>query len=192
MSEAPISIWSEGRLTVVDVEGNGQQPPGLVELAVVPILDGVIGEPTSWLLRPAEPITGFASRIHGIKNADVAGAPTLEDVRDDVLDVLVARAVVAHNAHVDVSVLTRELGDWQPAEVLDTLKLARKLMPGRPSYKLGSLVAELELDKGLPDGLVPHRATYDALVAARLFVHLMTLGRALSEQQAETSDGALF
>jgi exodeoxyribonuclease X len=198
-SDTP-TIWSEIDLAVVDVEGNGQQPPGLVELAVVPIVRGVIGEPTSWLLRPAEPIKHFATRIHGITNQDVADAPTLATVRDEVRATLAGRAVVAHNAHVDVSVLTRELGDWQPPEVFDTLKLARRLLPGRASYKLGALVEEFTLDQGLPDGLVPHRATYDALVAARLFVRLMTgasgdaltLGELRGEPVPGATDDALF
>jgi DNA polymerase III epsilon subunit-like protein len=37
---------------VVDVEGNGQQPLDLLELAVVPIIGGIIGEPSSWLVKP--------------------------------------------------------------------------------------------------------------------------------------------
>ena len=36
--------WVSVRYAVVDVEGNGQQPPDLVELAVVPIVGGVIGQ----------------------------------------------------------------------------------------------------------------------------------------------------
>jgi hypothetical protein len=38
--------WTTLHYVVVDVEGNGQQPPELVELAVVPIMGGVLGEPT--------------------------------------------------------------------------------------------------------------------------------------------------
>jgi len=34
--------WMSLDYAVVDVEGNGQQPPDLVELAVVPIRSGVI------------------------------------------------------------------------------------------------------------------------------------------------------
>ena len=81
---------------------------------------------------------------------------------------------MAHNAHVDVGVLRRELDGWQCPEVFDTLKLARRLVPGQPSYKLGALVERFALADGLPAGLTPHRATYDALVTARLFVHLAT------------------
>ncbi|MBX7267515.1 hypothetical protein KIF24_16760 [Micromonospora sp. Llam7] len=48
--------WTSARLVAADVEGNGQQPPRLVELAVVPIDAGVIGDPVSWLVRPPSPI----------------------------------------------------------------------------------------------------------------------------------------
>lgn len=63
--------WTSLNYAVIDVEGNGQQPPDLVELAAVPIVGGVIGEPRTWLVKPDQPITGFAKRIHGISNDDV-------------------------------------------------------------------------------------------------------------------------
>jgi DNA polymerase III epsilon subunit-like protein len=85
-----------------------------------------------------------------------------------------ADVLVAHNAHVDVGVLRRHLGEWECPEVLDTLKLAKRLRPNRESYKLGALVEAFSLAEGLPDDLKPHRATYDVLVAARLFVRLTT------------------
>jgi DNA polymerase III epsilon subunit-like protein len=40
------------------------------------------------------------------------------------------------------------------------------------SYKLGALVEAFDLAEGLPEDLTPHRATYDVLVTARLFVRL--------------------
>jgi DNA polymerase III epsilon subunit-like protein len=63
--------WTVLRYMVVDVEGNGQQPPDLVELAAVSIVGGIIGEPVSWLVKPDEPIKHFATRIHGLMNKDV-------------------------------------------------------------------------------------------------------------------------
>ncbi|MGH3189155.1 MAG: 3'-5' exonuclease [Streptosporangiaceae bacterium] len=169
-----MSDWTSLRYAVADVEGNGQQPPDLVEVAVLPISDGAPGEPVSWLARPPRPITRLAASIHRITDADVAGAPAFAEIQPDVRRALAGRALVAHNAHVDLGVLQRELCGWQPAEVFDTLRLARLLLPGQPSYKLGALVAALSLDDGLPPGLAPHRATYDVLVTARLFVRLAT------------------
>jgi DNA polymerase III epsilon subunit-like protein len=71
-------------------------------------------------------------------------------------------------------VLRHHLGGWESPEVLDTLKLARRLLPGQVSYKLGALVTAFSLADRLPSGLVPHRAVFDALVTARRFVRLAT------------------
>jgi exodeoxyribonuclease X len=167
--------WTALRYVVVDVEGNGQQPPELVELAVVPIVAGVIGQPLSWLVKPALPIRPFAARIHGLTDKSVADAPAFEEISADVIKSLDADVLVAHNAHVDVGVLQRQLGDWECPEVMDTLRLARRLLPGRDTYKLGTFVEAFKLDEGLDDGLTPHRATYDAVVTARLFLRLANL-----------------
>jgi DNA polymerase III epsilon subunit-like protein len=166
--------WTESRLVVADVEGNGRRPPRLVEAAVVPIVAGDIGEPVTWLVRPPEPITWQVSQIHRITNAEVAELPDVAAVAADIRAYLDGAVVIAHNAHIDLEVLTRELPGWQPAGVVDTLKLARLRLPGRPSYKLGALVDAFDLARDLPAGLRPHRAAYDALVTARLFVHLAT------------------
>ncbi|MGH3696929.1 MAG: 3'-5' exonuclease [Pseudonocardiaceae bacterium] len=164
--------WKSLSYVVVDVEGNGQLPPDLVELAAVPIVGGIIGEPSSWLVRPDQSITHFARKVHGITNEQVADAPVFAAVEAEVLKALDASALIAHNAHIDVGVLQRKLSEWECPEVFDTLKLARRLLPGRQSYRLGSLVEEFKLASGLDDLLQPHRATYDVLVTARLFLFL--------------------
>ena len=65
---ALMTDWASLTYMVVDVEGNGQQPPDLVELAIVPIRSGVIGEPASWLVKPDQPIKYFAAQIHGLSS----------------------------------------------------------------------------------------------------------------------------
>jgi DNA polymerase III alpha subunit (gram-positive type) len=105
-----------------------------------------------------------------------------------VLAHLADAVLVAHNAHVDVGVLERELPGWQHPEVFDTLKLTRRLLPGQASYRLGALVKEFDLAAGLPEELIPHRATYDVLVTARLFVHLAS-SRSLEELRGAPAEG---
>lgn len=180
--------WTALSYVVVDVEGNGRHPADLVELAALRIEHGNISEPASWLVRPSRMITSFATRIHGISNEHVASAPAFAEVSAEVLKALDASALIAHNAHVDVGALERELGDWKCPEVFDTLKLARRLMPGRPTYKLGSLVETLGLDSGLDDMQKPHRAAYDTVVAARLFARLAA-GRSLEELRERPKRG---
>ncbi|MFF4195192.1 exonuclease domain-containing protein [Nonomuraea sp. NPDC001831] len=174
MADIDRRVWTAFRYAVADVEGNGQQPPDLVELAIVPIAQGTVEEPLTWLVKPPRPITPLACRIHGISNQQVASAPPSAEYAPDIMAAFGGAIFVAHNAHVDLSVLARELPGFQPSLVIDTLKLARRLLPGRPSYKLGVLAEELKLATGLPAGLAPHRAAYDALVCARLLAHLAT------------------
>jgi exodeoxyribonuclease X len=186
---ASMTHWTALNYVVVDVEGNGQQPPDLVELAAVLIVGGIIGEPKTWLVKPDQPITGFAKKIHGISNDQVADAPVFAYVEADVVKALDASALIGHNAHVDIGVLQRKLGDWECPEVFDTLKLARRLWPGLPSYRLGALVEKYDLASGLGAEDQPHRAKYDAIVTARLFV-LLAGRRTLEELRNQPSGGA--
>lgn len=169
-----MTAWTEYRYAVVDVEGNGHQPPDLVELGIVPIIDGVIGELVTWLFQPEQPITPMARRIHGISNDTVMGAPVFASLAAQVHGRLDGAVIVAHNAGVDLGVLRRKLPGFAPDDVLDTLQLARRLLPDQPNHRLGSLVSALDLSRDLAPGLRPHRAGYDALVTARLFIYLAT------------------
>ncbi|WP_406055659.1 exonuclease domain-containing protein [Kribbella sp. NBC_00889] len=159
-------LWTAFDYAVVDVEGNGQQPPDLVEISIVAIKDGLIGPAKNWLVRPPRPITPMARRFHKITDDRLVDAPAVADIEEELRHALSDKVFVAHNAGVDLGVLGRELPGFQPARVLDTLKLARRLLPGRTSYKLGALVDAFGLARGLPADLMPHRATYDALVCA--------------------------
>jgi exodeoxyribonuclease X len=170
------AAWTTSAYAVVDVEGNGQRPPELVEISIVPIEGGRIGPPKSWLVRPPRPITAMARRFHRIADEDVSGAPRIAEIASDLHAALDGAVFVAHNAGVDLGVLTRELVGFQPVQVVDTLKLARRLLPGRESYKLGALAGSLGLADGLSPDLAPHRATYDAMVCARLLERLATPG----------------
>lgn len=193
--DMPDAVWTRFDYAVVDVEGNGQQPPDLVEAAIVPISEGRIGEPRTWLVKPPRPIAAVARRFHKIDDADVADCPSVSKVTDGIRLALAERIFVAHNAHVDLGVLTRELPGFEPIEVIDTLKLAKRLAPGRMSYRLGTLVQAFGLAEELPPGFQPHRAGYDALVAARLLIRLasppdgdpLTLADLLARRPAESA-----
>ena len=198
----PAQPWTRCRLVVADVEGNGTRPPGLVELAIVAIVDGQVGEPVTWLVKPQDPITWQATKVHGITNEQVADLQPLSAVEADIRARLGQDVLVAHNAHVDLDVLTRHLPGWAPDGVIDTLKLSRRLHPQRPSHKLGALVDAYDLAAGLPQSMSAHRADYDALVTARLLLRLAeegglsTLGEltgaAASSPQASAQPEVLF
>lgn len=160
---------------VVDVEGNGQQPPDLVEIAVVPVSASLeIGPFRSWLVRPPRPITALVtSKVHGITNADVESEPPWPSVAGEVAAALAGRVLVAHNASVERSVLARHLPTYVLAEVIDTLALARRVWPELAAHGLDALIKARGLRMGTRYGH-RHRAGYDAHATALIFRQLRT------------------
>lgn len=158
------------RLAVVDVEGNGQHPPEIIEIAVLPVDGEVTGENVrSWLIRPQQPISALVTRkVHGISNTDVAGSPPWSAVAGEIAMLLADRLLVAHSASVEHRVLSAHLPNWQPPMVLDTLRLAKHVWPGRGGYGLDRLSTEFDLDtSGIPQQQ-HHRAGYDTWCAWQL------------------------
>jgi DNA polymerase III epsilon subunit-like protein len=163
------------RLVVVDVEGNGQQPPEIIEIAALPV-DGPVGgqDLRSWLICPRSEISPLVTRkVHGISNADVADCPPWTDVAGEILSLLTDRMLVAHNASVERRILSTHLPAWTPPMVLDTLRLAKYVWPGLGGYALDKLTAHADLDTSAVAGHQHHRAGYDAWCAWQLLCVLL-------------------
>lgn len=160
-------------LLVVDVEGNGVNPPDLVEVAALPVRDGQPDTSTAgaWLTRPKHPVTPFAARVHGLTNKRLEGEPSWAEIADNVHTLLGGSWMCAHNAHVDYKVLSAHLPRWQPAGVLDTLRLAKATYPRLPRYSLDALIEHVRPDlTGAP--AQRHRATFDAYATALLLIEM--------------------
>ncbi|MFG3253272.1 exonuclease domain-containing protein [Streptomyces sp. NPDC048172] len=158
---------------MIDVEGNGASPPNLVEVAAIPLEGGRARaeEARTWLIRPPEPIPARITRIHGITNTMLEGAPSWEQIRDEVRELLEGAWIAAHNASVEYNALTRHLPGWQPDGVLDTLRLAKNADPVHRRYGLDALLDRTGIDlSGVPGQR--HRAAFDAHAAALLLLHL--------------------
>lgn len=162
--------WRSASFAIVDVEGNGQTPQDLVELGVITVDGGIAAPAHRWLMRPERSITAQVTRVHGITNRDVLNSPRFAELAA-ALD---NRYFVAHHASVDWGIVSRQLPNLSVPGVLDTLKLARALEPGRKSYRLTALLSDLGLEPLLSASLgPPHRVGYDVHSALHLFLHLV-------------------
>lgn len=158
-------------LLVVDVEGNGTNPPDLVEVAALPVRDGGPDKSTAgaWLIRPPRPVTPRAASLHGLTNGALATSPTWQEIADQVHGLLGQAWICAHNAHTDYRVLKQHLPKWQPTGVLDTLRLSRATYPNLPRHSLDALIGHLKPDLTAAPAQ-RHRATYDAYATAQLLL----------------------
>lgn len=169
-TSVPLALVNR-ELIVVDVEGNGQSPPEIIEFAGLPIDKAVVGvaDMQTWLIQPVKPIAAVVTRtVHGIRTSDVASCPLWAEVAPSVSAVLAGRTLIAHGAHVERRVIGAHLPDWQPPAVVDTMRLAKYVWPHLSGYGLEKLVEHAELDVTAVADQRPHRAAYDTWCAWQL------------------------
>ncbi|MEU6206192.1 exonuclease domain-containing protein [Micromonospora musae] len=129
---------------VLDLETTGLYPnkgSRVCEVAVVRMRgDGVVLDEYSTLVNPGLRITN--DDLHGITNADVAHAPTFQEIAGDVLVYLSDAIVVGHNLDFEEGFLTAEFGrlgiPLQSMPGLCTLVTARVQLD-RWGYKLDNV-----------------------------------------------------
>ncbi len=105
------ALWTDLEWSIIDVETTGLSPQScrVVEVAVVKMKHGKVTTTFSSLLNPGCPIPAEASRIHGITNADVSGAPRFVDVLGRLCEITKGTVPVAYNEAFDRGFLTAEL-----------------------------------------------------------------------------------
>jgi len=130
------------------------------------------------LVKPRLPIPAGASRIHGIHDHHVAGAPSWQQVYPRFVDAIAQRQVVVYNADYDQGVIAgccRVCGLNLPLSRWDCAMKAYSTFVGEPSsHSLGGY-RWFKLDQAAAAfGIVPggHRAAADA-EACRQVVHAM-------------------
>ena len=177
----------ETTFVVLDFEGTTPRgySPEPIELAAVGLRragDGWERVLTfSALMRPPAhaPLTGFDTAQTGITAAMLAGRPGAGAVLAEFDAGLTSPPylLVAHNAATEGGMIFR-YRDHCPTlagtHLLDTVKLARLLIPDAPRHGLDGLIDHL----GIPRPPDRHRAMPDVEVTITLFEHLMDLAAA--------------
>ncbi|SHF64024.1 3'-5' exonuclease [Streptoalloteichus hindustanus] len=167
------------KLAVVDVEGNGQQPPEIIDIAVLPVHGEATAEHLrAWMIRPERPINPLVTRkVHGISDKDVAHCPPWSTVAAEVEQLLTGRTLIAHNASVELNVLSAHLPRWKPPMVLDTLRLAKRVLPNLAGgYGLDNLLRVAKVDTSGVTEQRRHRASHDTWCAWTLLLTLIEIG----------------
>lgn len=137
----------------------------IIEIGAVKFSDDRAIDRFATLVNPLRPIPARITQITNIRDADVAGAPTLDRVLPELRAFVGSEvsAVIAHNTAFDLGFL-RAAGLNFQCPAYDTVELAAILLPGQASYNLGELC--LHLDIPLIDA---HRAPDDAEATGHLF-----------------------
>jgi DNA polymerase III subunit epsilon len=160
------------RFVAFDLETTGTLPgvDRIVEIGAVRFVDGEVESLYATLVDPRISIPEAASRVNGITDDMVVGKPTIDHLLKSFADFCGEDIMVAHNAAFDVQFLISDIKKFEaPAPkgvVVDSYAMAKKIFPGLPNYKLGTLVQHLNIQAN-----EFHRAEADASHCGRLFMH---------------------
>lgn len=171
MRDRPLS---EIPWAIVDVETTGLSPETgdrVVEVALLRVEPGAAPRLFSSLVHPGRPMDPAASRVNGIRDADLQGQPPFVALAPGLIQRISGAALVAHNAPFDLGFLSHELersGLSLPVvPVIDTLQLARRNFNFR-SNSLGSIARTLGISvRGA------HRAGADVQITFGILRHML-------------------
>ena len=177
----------DGEMVAFDIETTGlnAQSDRMTEIGAVIFAGGEIKASFNSFVDPERPIPADITELTGIRDSDVAGAPSEGEALRAFLDFVGDRPLAAHNAHFDVGFMmaaaARQHIRFAPVYV-DTLALSQALCPELKRFKLDVVSNHLGLPK-----FNHHRASDDALVVARMMGKFLPM---LHAQGAKTLDDA--
>ncbi|MFL2436843.1 MAG: PolC-type DNA polymerase III [Verrucomicrobiales bacterium] len=121
-------------------------------------------------------ITSRSQSVHRIKNEQLEKSPVLYELWPKINELLGKRVVVAHGAGTEKRFLRsfpmHGFDIW-----IDTLQLAKKVLPESTDYSLGALIEYINANeeiKAICPGLDWHDALFDAVASLFLLKKLLT------------------
>ena len=184
----PVTGSLDGEIVAFDIETTGlnTEKDRITEIGAVLLKNGEEMARFQTFVDPGIPIPAEITRLTGISNEDVAGAPDQEQAVRQLLGFAAGRPLAAHNAGFDVGFIYEACErygiSFEPAFV-DTLALSRVMLPELKNHRLDTVADRL----GLPQ-FNHHRASDDAVTAGLILEKLLQRLREVGVDRAEEID----
>ncbi len=167
------------RFVVFDVETPNRYNNRMSAIGIDVIEDGVIVNEYYSLVDPEQPFDYFNTRLTGIGEETVIGAPTFPELWIEIEPLMSSGLLVAHNAVFDMNVLKNCLRDyniiWKPyVRYTCTVQLGRRLYPN-VSHKLNDVCDRYGIC------LNHHQASSDSRACAEILLRYLQSGADVSQ-----------
>lgn len=155
----------------VDIEttGGSYRTSRIIEFAAIRIENDTIVDSFATLINPGSLIPSHITRLTGIRNSDVAGAPIFEDAAEQIHAILSGAVFIAHHVRFDYSFIKRQLEicniSFKP-KMLCSVRLSRALYPDVKGHGLEAIIRRFNIET-----TARHRA-YDDAEAVMKFLQL--------------------
>jgi DNA polymerase III epsilon subunit len=163
---------------IFDVETTGLSPidgDRIVEIAALKIKGSAVIDQFHSLVNPQRSMPMQATQVNKITDDMLITAPIAADILPEMINFIGGACVAGHNVRFDLNFLCyelalmgRRLNDQTPA--VDTLKMARDLLPYLSNHKLAYLARSLGVTVD-----ETHRAMADVQLTVAVFLRLMEM-----------------
>lgn len=162
---------------VVDLETTGLQPAKdrILEIGAVKVENGEVKDTFCTFINPRMAIPPFIQALTGITQDMVENALTAEQAFYEFLDFCGDRDLMGHNLMFDYSFLKHQAANLKLSfekRGIDTLKIARSVLPELESRSLTSLCEYFQINREQA-----HRAFHDALATHEVYEQLKKRAR---------------
>ncbi len=176
MSNPSLELLSSLNFCVIDLETTGGNPEvdRIIEIGMVKIDNLKLTEEQNYLVNPEKEIPEFIQKLTGIKGADVAHSPKIEEIIDEIVQFIGDSILVAHNTSFDIPFLNgtlKKLG--RPTlenKVICTNIMTKYLIPDIMSSNLTYMSQIFNIEHSHA-----HRASEDAKATGRLLLKYMEI-----------------
>ncbi len=148
----------------IETTGLNNKTEAITEIAAVVLRNGELAETFHTYVNPEKPIPEKITQLTGISNATVKDAPKIDVALNEFLKFVDNRVLAAHNAEFDIGFLKvacERLDIKHNFVYIDSLAMARALLPNLDKHKLNIVAATLKLPS-----FQHHRAGDDAATVA--------------------------
>ena len=138
--------------TVVDLETTGLDPriDSIIEISALRVRNGNVVSDFSRLVNITCELPAFISKLTGITAEMLEEAPSLECVIRDFSAFLGEDIIIGHNVGFDIrflmSAYANHLGENMQNSYVDTMRIARRAIPGMQHYRLSDVSERLQVE----------------------------------------------
>nr|WP_237243881.1 exonuclease domain-containing protein [Spiroplasma clarkii] len=180
----------EAKFVIFDLETTGLSPEfdEIIEFGAN-VYDYATGKSKSedWLFKPKQPISDFTTELTNITNDMLEDKNSIEVEFKKIYELIQGAILIAHNANFDfnfLDALAQRL-NYPPLTntVIDTMTLARAILPKLKNHRLGTVAKYYNIDY---DEKTAHRADYDAEVLTSIFERIWSEARQIQPVDLDT------
>lgn len=166
------STKKEVDYVVLDFETTGLRAGAdqIIQIGAVKYINHEVVDMMNLYVNPMRAISTRITSLTGITNDSVKNKPPIYSVIPDLIAFIEDLPIVAHNASFDMGFLYAldQYVKIPQYTVIDTLKLARKVINQTQNHKLTTLAQYLQIEHNA------HDALDDCLVAAKIYQYCIT------------------